>query len=56
VNRVSKIVQVQFILVIVNLRAETTAVWTMNGRARNRFNTNDSSTGNMAHNTEIAAD
>jgi len=28
----------------------------MKGRARNRLNKNDSCTGNMAHNTESAAD
>jgi len=38
------------------LRAETTAVWPMKGRARNTFDTTDSYNGNMTRNTESAAD
>jgi len=38
------------------LDAEKTDVWPLKGRARNTFNSKDSCTCNMTHNTESAAE
>ena len=55
VNRVVKIIQVQFSSVKVKLLAETIAVWLMKRRARNRFNKTGSCSWNMTQNIESAA-
>ena len=54
-NGVIKIIHVQFISVKGKFGAETRAVWPMKGRARKRFNTNNTITCKMTQNTELAA-